>query len=115
MSNIDPSLPVVSVVFKLQGEPDSEWFKGFAMPHDGRLWLISNWLESNATGMRIPAQLIPMEKFPHNFERPDHLVEITAPIPKELLSQHVPESLRLEYEVVDYPGAVHIPGPSSTH
>ena len=115
MSNIDPSLPVVGVVFTLKGEPTSELYKGFAIPYDGRLWLISNWLESNDTATRYPTQLIPMEKLPHHFGRADHLIEITVPIPKELLSHPIPEELRLEYEVLDYPGMVHIPGPSSTH
>lgn len=115
MENIDPNLPVVGVVFTLEGEPVFEWCSGYAMPHDGRLWLISNWFVSNATGMKTPAQLIPMEKFPHNFERPDHMIEITAPIPKDLMSPAIPEALLLAYEVVNYAQAIHIPGPSSTH
>ena len=115
MANIDPKFPVVAVVFVLEGEPASELYRGFAMPHDGRLWLVANWLLSHGTGMKYPDQLIPMEKFPHHFGRSDGHIEITVPIPKVLLSPQIPEELKLEYKVVEFSGRLHIPGPSSTH
>lgn len=108
---------VGTAIFTLAEDQTGELFQGtlVAREEDGVLWLVANWLVSNDTGAKLPAQLIPLMRLvPQMTADPREWLLGTA-IPKALLTYPIPPELRREFGVVDAEGVADIPGPKSIH
>jgi hypothetical protein len=100
--------------FILGGETPPAIVYGEIAIYQDRLWLVSNWFESNDTGARTPAQLIPLDQF-EPFPDGNRRFRLAIAVPKILLISPIPPEIQREYGVVDVPVLVHIPGPKSIH
>lgn len=110
-----PDFPVVAkAIFFIEGDETLGPQQGCVVQHEEALWLVANWLESNTTGKRYPAQLVPMERLPYQMKEIGSF-RLRSAIPKALLSYPIQPTLRLAYGVVDVSALAHIPGPASSH
>lgn len=105
---------VAKAVYFIEGDENAYEYQSMVISHDGFLWLIATWLESNATGKRFPNRIVPLEKF-DPLLKPEGMYRLSALIPKELLSAQCPHELLHKFGAVTHPELAHIPGPPSTH
>jgi hypothetical protein len=54
-------MKILSVAFSIEG--DTRIMKGDALEHEGRLWLVVQWLGNPAEGPAKPRRLIELDQF----------------------------------------------------
>ena len=105
---------VAKAVYFIEGDENAFEYQSMVISHEGSLWLVATWLQSNDTGKRFPDRIVPMEKLPHLVQE-DGLIRLGLLMPKQLVSVGGPPELLHKFGAVTHPGAPHIPGPKSIH
>lgn len=106
--------PVAKAVYFIEGDENAYEYQSMVIEHNGSLWLVATWLESNDTGKRYPDRIIPMDNLPHIVQS-DGLIRLGMLMPRELVSQECSQSLLKKFCAEMHPDTVHIPGPKSIH
>jgi hypothetical protein len=85
---------------------DGSIAKGDGIEFDGKLWLVPQWYDIPAQGVRKPARLIRFDSLPHqhtpNSKQGVEYV-INYPIPKELFALETPKQAIPGFEFVEMP------------
>jgi hypothetical protein len=94
----------LTVAFSIEG--DTRIMKGDALEHEGRLWLVVQWLGNPAEGRAKPRRLIELDqfqlqRFPQTTQFGDGAVGY--PIPKGLLDFPIPPQLAGRFIVLEEP------------
>jgi hypothetical protein len=97
-------MKILSVAFSIEG--DTRIMKGDAIEHEGRLWLVVQWLGNPAEGPAKPRRLIELDQFqlrgfPQTTQFGDGAVGY--PIPKGLLDFPIPSQLEGRFVVLEEP------------
>ena len=101
---------VGKAAFFIEGDPHAHEYQSEIVEHEGLLWFVAAWTKALATDMRIPSRLAPLEQLPH-IRQADGIYRIGKLVPTALTEDHVPQSLRHEWALVDVPAPAHIPAP----
>jgi hypothetical protein len=83
---------------------------------EGKLWLIANWYDIPARGVRQPARLIRFDTLPHQtMTNPAYGADyvLNYPIPKELFAFETPKQAVPGFEYVEMP-EITFPLPDKT-
>lgn len=95
----------------------SDHDQGFAQLLDtiaanGQLWIVGSWLQSNATGERIPEKLVLLDALPHQEAPPGkpYRFVLSNSLPRSVLQGKAQPG----YVVATYQALVGGPGPSAT-
>ena len=87
-----------------------------AIEYEGEMWLVPVWIESPSAGWKKPERIVRLH--PKRFQRmpPGSQADffVPLPIPKAVLSGHVPSELSAEYKVVEAP-QIQIEIPKGIH
>jgi hypothetical protein len=97
-------MKVFTVAFSIEG--DQNIMKGDAIEHEGRLWLVVQWLEHRTEGFAKPRRLIALDAFGlERFPQPTHFGDAAAstPIPKGLLEFPIAPQLAGRFDVLEQP------------
>lgn len=92
-------------------------FKMDTIEHEGKLWLVPQWLENREEGWMTPARIILLDVLQHEDIRDSKLpadYNLNYPIPKAVLDGKTEEQSATEYVVVELPG-IKVPIPPSVH
>jgi|HubBroStandDraft_6_1064221.scaffolds.fasta_scaffold524342_2 hypothetical protein len=74
--------------------------------HDGKFWIVPQWLENKTKGWRKPERLICLSDLPHQVLRdgsPQGQFRVTAPIPMSVLSGPAQPEATAELRVIHRP------------
>lgn len=78
-----------------------------AIEHEGRFWLVPNWLEYTQEGLSIPARAIGLRSIPHIQMKPDANVDydllIGVSLPKFLFDDAPLPPKARGYEILEKP------------
>ena len=80
--------------------------------HEGSLWLVGSWLESNDTGEKIPERIVRLSglRFQEVENQPYQFLLNNA-LPKSVLDGQEQEG----YVIAIHPDALNLKGPDSVH
>jgi hypothetical protein len=58
-----------------------------AVFHEGKYWLVPEWLEDNESGSRVPARLVCISNLRHqvHLDSEVHQLTVNEPVPREIL------------------------------
>ena len=73
--------------------------------HEGKFWLVPQWLDIPAEGWTMPARIILLDTLRHQRLEPGGLADflLNDPLPKAVLEGHVLTEQAKQYVVVDKP------------
>jgi hypothetical protein len=97
-------MKILSVAFSIEG--DTRIMKGDALEHEGRLWLVVQWLGNPAEGPAKPRRLIELDQFQlQRFAQTTQFGNgaVGHPIPKRLLDFPIPSQLAGKFVVLEEP------------
>jgi hypothetical protein len=92
-------------------------YKCDTIEHEGKLWLVPQWLDVPAKGVRKPRRLIRMDSLPHQpMTNPAYGLDyiLNDGIPKAVLEGTAPSEQADEFEIVDLP-EIEFPIPPRTN
>jgi hypothetical protein len=74
--------------------------------HEGKLWLVPQWLDKPKEGLSRPARIIRIDSLPHETSSGVHQFVLANYMPKAVLDGEIPPELESQYEVVELPEIV---------
>ena len=97
-------------------EGGNERFLVDTIEYDGKMWLVTNWLEAPSEGWKTPARIILLDSLYHQAIPPggqyDFLLKL--PMPKDVYEGRIPKESEGEYVVIERRD-VKIPIPRGIH
>lgn len=91
-------------------------FKADVITHEGKSWIVPEWLENSATGKMKPVRLILLDSLPHQKipvgakDRPADFV-LNKPIPMCVFDGQIPHETTFEFHILESPQGLLIDVP----
>jgi hypothetical protein len=88
------------------GSDGGNIFKCDAIEHEGKLWLVPEWLDVPARGVTKPRRIVRMDSLPHQpMKNPAYGMDyiLTWYMPKAVLDGTAPPEQASQYEIVELP------------
>ena len=104
-------LKLCKTLVSFKGDETGDLYRADTIWHDGAWWLVGSWLQSNATGERVPEKLVLLSglRF-QEVNLPDYRFALNSPLPKSVLDGQ-PQA---GYVLATYPALAHMQGPKKT-
>jgi hypothetical protein len=93
---------------------ESGIFEMDTIEHEGMLWLVPEWIETQRKGWSRPARIICLSPLLHSGGPPPRHYALQNPIPKGVWIGQIPPQLATQYVVIEAPDLefeTHAPGP----
>jgi hypothetical protein len=76
-----------------------------AISHEGKIWLVPDWIRSPRGRSAKPLRMIPLSKLPHKEFPPEAFADygIDGVVPKGLFDLHIPPVLSAAFGVLERP------------
>jgi hypothetical protein len=106
-------MKILKTLLLIQG--GNTFFHMDTIEHQGRFWLVPEWIEAPVEGWRMPKRIICLENLQRQKLNPKAGYgdfSLSAPIPKAVLDGHDPQPLKGGYVVVERPD-IRFPMPPS--
>ncbi len=100
-------MKITATLTAISGDPkrENELLLMDTIEHEGKQWLVPEWLEAPTEGWKKPARIICLDGVPRDPLPPSYPAKFVLknPIPKAVLDGQIPSGTEAEYVVIEAP------------